>query len=100
MALTEDAGTESYRSEVRDGMRIDWDVPIQMEDGTVLRADVYRPNKKGKFPVIMTYGPYAKGLAWQDKLYEGSWNLFSSEHPDAIAGSSNRGSSANVSHAD
>ena len=50
-------------TEVRDGMRIDWDLPIPLEDGTVLRADVYRPNRKGKFPVIMTMGPYAKGLA-------------------------------------
>jgi predicted acyl esterase len=30
-------------SEVRDGMWIDWDVAIEMEDGVVLRADVYRP---------------------------------------------------------
>ena len=49
-------------SEVRDGMRIDWDVAITMDDGLVLRADVYRPVKDGKYPVIMTYGPYAKGL--------------------------------------
>ena len=83
------ASTADYRSEVRDGMRIDWDVPIEMEDGIVLRADVYRPDKAGKFPVIMTYGPYAKGLAWQDDLYKGSWELFSGEHPDAVAGSSN-----------
>ncbi len=27
-------------SETRDGMCIDWDVPIAMEDGVVLRADV------------------------------------------------------------
>jgi len=49
----------SYRevSEVRDGMQIDWDVPIAMEDGVVLRADVYRPVKRGRYPVIMTYGP-------------------------------------------
>ena len=31
------------RSEVRDGMRIDWNVPITMDDGLVLRADVFRP---------------------------------------------------------
>ena len=31
------------RTEVRDGMRIDWDVPITMDDGLVLRADVFRP---------------------------------------------------------
>src|SRR5256885_2668131 len=29
-------------SEIRDGMRIDWDVPIAMDDGLVLRADVFR----------------------------------------------------------
>ena len=28
------------RTEIRDGMRIDWDVPITMDDGIVLRADV------------------------------------------------------------
>ena len=39
-------------TEIRDGMRIDWDLPIAMADGTVLRADVYRPNKKGKFPEL------------------------------------------------
>ena len=30
--------THEHRSEVRDGMRIDWDVPIRMDDGLVLRA--------------------------------------------------------------
>ncbi len=28
------------RSEIRDAMRIDWNVPITMDDGLVLRADV------------------------------------------------------------
>ena len=31
--------------EIRDGMRIDWDVPITMDDGLVLRADVFRPDQ-------------------------------------------------------
>ena len=54
----------SYRevSEIRDGMRIDWDMPIEMEDGIVLRCDIYRPVLEGKYPVIMTYGPYGKWL--------------------------------------
>ena len=47
-----------YQSEIRDGMRIDWDVPIKMDDGVVLRADVYRPPQEGQFPVLMTYGVY------------------------------------------
>jgi len=77
-------------TEVRDRMRIDWDLPIEMADGTVLRADVFRPNKSGKYPVIMTMGPYGKGLAWQDELYATTWNIFSSDHPAAIKGSTNK----------
>ncbi|MGE0255678.1 MAG: CocE/NonD family hydrolase [Alphaproteobacteria bacterium] len=76
------------RTEVRHGFRIDWDVPITMDDGLVLRANVYRPNDNGKYPVIMTHGPYAKDLAWQDG-YAAVWNKFSAEHPDAVAGSTN-----------
>ena len=33
----------AVQSEVRDGMQIDWDVPVTMDDGSVLRADVFRP---------------------------------------------------------
>ncbi|MDH3738599.1 MAG: hypothetical protein OER92_05345, partial [Alphaproteobacteria bacterium] len=54
------------RSEVSHGMRIDWDVPIEMDDGVVLRADIFRPNDDGAYPVILSYGPYAKWLHWQD----------------------------------
>jgi len=38
------------KSELRDGMRIDWDVPITMDDGVVLRADIYRPPQEGSIP--------------------------------------------------
>ncbi|KHA54091.1 CocE/NonD family hydrolase [Sulfitobacter geojensis] len=70
------------------GMRIDWDVPITMDDGLVLRADVFRPQEEGKYPVLMTYGPYAKGLAFQTG-YPSAWNKMVSEHPDVPHGSSN-----------
>jgi len=40
------------KTEIRDGMRIDWDVPIEMDDGLVLRADVFRPVATGRYPVI------------------------------------------------
>jgi predicted acyl esterase len=35
-------------------MRILWQVPIQMDDGLVLRADVYRPIEDGRYPVILS----------------------------------------------
>ena len=76
------------RTEVRDGMRIDFDVPITMDDGVVLRADVFRPLHEGKFPVILSYGPYAKNLAFQDG-YPSAWQRMTEKHPDVTAGSSN-----------
>jgi len=76
------------RSETRDGMRIDWDVPITMDDGLVVRADIFRPVKDGKYPVILTYGPYAKGLAFQDG-YPSAWQRMVEKHPDVAADSSN-----------
>ena len=39
---------DSAKNEIRDGMQIDWDVPIEMDDGIVLRADIYRPVGTGK----------------------------------------------------
>ncbi|MDQ2954926.1 MAG: CocE/NonD family hydrolase [Pseudomonadota bacterium] len=70
-------------------MRIDWDVAIKMDDGLVLRADIFRPVKEGRYPVILTYGPYAKGLAFQDG-YPSAWERMVSKHPDVAAGSSNK----------
>ena len=75
--------------EIRDGMRIDWDVPIAMDDGLVLRADVFRPPGGGRHPVLLTYGPYAKGLAFQEG-YPSAWERMAAQHPDVTAGSTNR----------
>src|SRR5689334_5712695 len=77
-----------HRSELRDGMRIDWDVPIEMDDGLILRADVFRPIEEGRYPALLSYGPYAKGLAFQDG-YPSAWQRMAEQHPDVIAGSSN-----------
>ena len=77
-----------HRSEIRDGMQIDWNVPIAMDDGLVLRADMFRPVDDKPHPVILTYGPYAKGLAFQDG-YPSAWNIMAAKHPDVPAGSSN-----------
>ena len=81
----------SYRevSEIRDGMRIDWDMPIKMDDGLVLRCDIYRPVKAGKYPVILTYGPYAKWLHFDD-LYHEQWQRMCEIHPDVPTGSTNK----------
>jgi predicted acyl esterase len=80
---------EQSKSEVRDGMRIDWDVPIKMDDAIVLRADVYRPIEEGRYPVIMSYGPYGKYLHFED-LYAEQYRRMFQEHPDVPSGSTNK----------
>jgi hypothetical protein len=84
-----DHGAITTRTEIRDGMRVEWDVPIPMDDGLVLRADVFRPIADGRYPVLLTYGPYAKGLAFQDG-YPSAWERMVTRHPDVATGSSNQ----------
>ncbi|HEY6279488.1 MAG TPA: CocE/NonD family hydrolase [Streptosporangiaceae bacterium] len=67
---------------------IERDVPVPVSDGLVLRADVFRPPGGGPYPVILSCGPYAKGLAFQEG-YADQWRLMTSQHPDVAAGSSN-----------
>lgn len=74
-------------SELAQGMYIEWDVPVTMEDGVVLRADVFRPIEKGQYPVILSYGPYGKGLAFQDG-FSGGWDRLIKGHPDVAEGTS------------
>ena len=75
--------------EIRDGMKINWDTPISMDDGLVLRADVFRPLADGRYPALLSYGPYGKGLAFQEG-YKTAWDIMARENPDALAGSTNQ----------
>ncbi len=80
---------DQAKSEIRDNMQIDWDAPIRMDDLVVLRADVYRPVGDGKFPVILSYGPYAKGLSFQEG-YPSQWGRVIKSAPNVLEGSSNK----------
>ena len=43
-------------------MRIDRDVVMRTRDGVVLRADIYRPDGPGRFPILLSRLPYDKSL--------------------------------------
>lgn len=43
-------------------IQIEFDVPAKMRDGTVLRADVYRPGGSGPWPVLLSRLPYGKQM--------------------------------------
>ncbi|MGH7390658.1 MAG: CocE/NonD family hydrolase [Candidatus Rokuibacteriota bacterium] len=77
------------RTEIRDGMTITWHQPIPMDDGIVLRADVFGPIEDGAYPTILTYGVYAKGLAYQDG-YPMQWRKMVADHPEILEGSTNQ----------
>jgi predicted acyl esterase len=81
--------TTPEQSEVRDGMHIDWDTPIVMDDGIVLRADVFRPLGDAKCPVVLSYGVYGKGLAFQEGNTR-AWERLIAAFPEVAAGSTNK----------
>jgi predicted acyl esterase len=69
-------------------MQIDWDVAIEMDDGLVVRADVYRPIGHGNYPALISYGPYGKGLHFEDG-YKTAWDIMARDFPDTVANTSN-----------
>ncbi len=78
-----------WRTDETGGMLVEWDVGIRMDDGLVLRADVFRPAASGRVPAILSYGPYAKGLPFQEG-YPDQWRRLIEGHPEVLRGSTGR----------
>ncbi len=45
-------------------IRLDKSVPVEVRDGTILRADVYRPDDREKHPAILTRTPYHRQMSF------------------------------------
>ena len=64
-----------YKSETRDNMRIDWDVPIKMDDGIVLkkghklRVDIQPRDGVGSAPYTHYHADYNAGAT--NTIYSG-----------------------------
>jgi predicted acyl esterase len=86
MKLQED---KIMHTEVKDQMRIMWNVPIPMKDGIILRGDVFLPEEEGAYPTIMNYGPYGKGQLFQE-AYAGQWDVMVNDFPQIIEGTTNK----------
>jgi hypothetical protein len=76
--------------EKRNGMHIDWDMPIKMSDGSVIRCDVFRPDDEGQYPVLMAAGPYGKWLSFQDEIWGGQWKMLCKQEPEILKLSTNQ----------
>jgi hypothetical protein len=70
-------------------MRIESDVAIAMDDGIVLRADLFVPIEDGEYPTLLGYGPYGKGLAFQEG-YKPQWDYMLEKYPEVGQGTSSR----------
>lgn len=69
-----------------DKMIIERDVHIHMDDGLVLRADIFRPKGDAPSPVIMTSGVYAKGAPYRD-AFAPAWEVLMATKPEVLRGS-------------
>jgi predicted acyl esterase len=68
-------------------MTLDRDAEIPMRDGARLRANVYRPDGPGQFPVLMTFGPYGKDVPLREFMQE-AWDRLTETYPEILAASS------------
>ena len=57
------AGWEpTVRSAPRHRVRLDPGIAVPLPDGTVLRADIYRPDAPGRFPALLAWSSYTRQL--------------------------------------
>ena len=70
-----------------DNMIVERDVPITMEDGLVLRADVFRPQDDAQHPVILCLGVYGKGVPYRD-AFAPQWEVLMATKPEVLSSSS------------
>jgi predicted acyl esterase len=69
-----------------DNIIVERDVSIPTGDGIVLKADIFRPRDEKAAPVIMTLGPYGKGVPYSVG-YAPQWEWLVKTHPDILPGS-------------
>jgi uncharacterized protein len=70
-------------------MALDHDVDVPMRDGAKLKANVFRPVAAGKYPVLMTLGPYGKDLHFKD-YQPGAWKAMIERNSDILENSSGK----------
>ncbi|ORY86664.1 X-Pro dipeptidyl-peptidase protein [Leucosporidium creatinivorum] len=55
-----------YTSTRLENLIFDKNVDIPLKDGGVCRANIYKPLEEGRYPVLMTMGPYGKDVPYSD----------------------------------
>ncbi|MCO5066164.1 MAG: CocE/NonD family hydrolase [Rhizobiaceae bacterium] len=55
------------------GVAVEYDVPVPMRDGTILRADIYSPSDREGLPVLLQRTPYNKRFAQSGVYLHPAW---------------------------
>jgi uncharacterized protein len=61
-------------------MLVENDVPVPVNDGHRLRANIYRPPTDGRYPVLMSMGIYGKDVHFAD-AYKPQWEKLQTLNP-------------------
>ncbi len=62
-------------------MIVEKNILVTVNDGHRLRANVYRPEKPGRYPVLMSMGIYGKDIHFADG-YKPQWEKLKTLNPD------------------
>lgn len=68
------------RVTTEDGLVFERDVALAMSDGTLLRANVFRPDAPGRYPVVMAMGAYGKDVHFED-AFNPQWQVLKRIYP-------------------
>jgi predicted acyl esterase len=66
-------------------IKFEKDVPVTMRDGLKLSANVYRPEKPGRYPVIMAFTGFGKDGFWAEKHF--GWQVAYEPGSPTVTGS-------------
>ncbi len=68
------------RTTVENGLMFMRDVAVTMSDGVTLRANVFRPEAPGRYPVVMAMGAYGKDVHFED-AFNPQWQVLKRIYP-------------------
>jgi predicted acyl esterase len=54
------------------GIICEYNVAVKMRDGIKIYSDIFRPEKEGKYPTLIAWGPYGKHTPFKDSSYPAS----------------------------
>ena len=81
------ATTHEFKLKSTGSMILDKDIDIPVRDGTVLKGNLFKPNKTGQFPVLLSLGPYGKDVHLSEFM-PGAWEELKKRCPEIFEHSS------------